>query len=693
MGHNWSLGIGLGHQLVAQLGGTSLGGAERPLTILAFVVSRASVRVRLAVPQHGVNDAGQLVDRGRDGLRYSQLGLLPAQKGTQGADGAMQRVGGQTQSRRRLLALGLVFGLMTLPPVTRLSGLSPSQEAKWPALGHFDMSVPISLSTFRAVKPSTPSIRVRSTPVIRYRGDLSRALAKRPTMAVDDRAAHVAHSPAVGYKFQNSLNQFVMIVGCAFSSLNQARARGCSVADPQHIEWLLEGVDAWNSRRVSMPFAPFLMNADIYGEFNKRGMLDHNGRVRLNRFDLRDANLAGSDLRNTDFSEAVLRRSKLYSARLDDTDFDRADLTDAEFGIVSLSHSRFPSSTLDNADLVQTHFADADLGWSQLWTAKVFPDGCVASQFDANVCRGHPISGLSSFLEVFEAIERQYGSDVVYYFRGESKVGWALRPSVMRPEPSTDDHVLRASEGRMLTDLMARRPEEFVGANSAVDEWVISQHHGLSTRFLDITKDPRIALFNACGDAAHEEATGLVYIFAVPRCLVKPFNDETVSVISNFAKLSRSDQNTILTKNGTQMAEQDPTIPIGCLYPEALRRLCKLVQEERPPFEEAMIDVRDFFRVLVVEPRQTNERLRAQSGAFLLSAFHERFEREQILKWNAETPVYANYTLTIPPNRKATVIRELSLLNVRRETLFPGLDSSAAAIIESYRQRPRPAAE
>ena len=37
------------------------------------------------------------------------------------------------------------------------------------ALGHLVMSVPTSLITFRAVYASTPSMRVRSTPVIRYR--------------------------------------------------------------------------------------------------------------------------------------------------------------------------------------------------------------------------------------------------------------------------------------------------------------------------------------------------------------------------------------------------------------------------------------------------------------------------------------------------------------------------------------------
>ena len=49
------------------------------------------------------------------------------------------------------LALGLVLELITLPPVMRLLGLSPNQEAKCFALVHFVMSVPISLTTLSAV--------------------------------------------------------------------------------------------------------------------------------------------------------------------------------------------------------------------------------------------------------------------------------------------------------------------------------------------------------------------------------------------------------------------------------------------------------------------------------------------------------------------------------------------------------------
>ena len=53
--------------------------------------------------------------------------------------------------------------------MTRLLGLNPSHEAKCLAVGHLVISAPTSLITFNAVQASTPLIRVRSTPVIRYR--------------------------------------------------------------------------------------------------------------------------------------------------------------------------------------------------------------------------------------------------------------------------------------------------------------------------------------------------------------------------------------------------------------------------------------------------------------------------------------------------------------------------------------------
>ena len=118
--------------------------------------------------------------------------------------------------------------------------------------------------------------------------------------------------------------------------------------------------------------------------------------------------------------------------------------------------------------------------------------------------------------------------------------------------------------------------------------------------------------------------------------------------------------------------------------PEAERILHQLIRQEKPYFEDR-IDPRDLYQVFVVEPQLVSERIRAQAGAFLVSAFHERFERDEILRWNEEIPVYAHYKLTISGDCKDSILKELQLLNVTRETLFPGLDSSAASVTGSYR--------
>ena len=78
------------------------------------------------------------------------------------------------------------------------------------------------------------------------------------------------------------------------------------------------------------------------------------------------------------------------------------------------------------------------------------------------------------------------------------------------------------------------------------------------------------------------------------------------------------------------------------------------------------------------------ERLRAQSGAFLISAFHERFERDRIVGWNESIPSYHHCSLKIPPGCKSRILKELELLQVTRETLFPSLDETAKAVTVSH---------
>ena len=459
------------------------------------------------------------------------------------------------------------------------------------------------------------------------------------------------------------------------------------MVDETHIAWLLEGVDAWNARRDSLDFQPNFWSADIYRAFQESGKLNNNGEVPLYRYNLDNAIFNGAILSKVDFMDAKLRGAKFTGASFSKTNFFQADLTDAEFSVGSLGGANLSCTTLKRTGLVQTNLTGADLTWSQFWQARLYPESTLSSRSKSEIHNDGRLNSISELIERCFEIRNQ-NKDFTLYFRGERDHTWDLQPSVMRPS-GEGEFKLRTNESEMLSELMSRRPEDFTGMSSALEQLVIAQHFGLKTRLLDVSMNPCVALFSACDDrdsagkALDNSKDGRLHVFAVPRLLVKPFDSDTISIITNFAKLGRGFQSLLLGKTGSESLNQDPNEPLRYLYSEAMRLIYHFIRQEKPHFEDR-IDPRDFFRVFVVEPKQSFERIRAQAGAFLISAFHERFEREEILRFNKEIPVYEHYTLTVPRTSKVEILQELRLLNFTRETLYPSLDEVANAVTQRF---------
>ena len=101
------------------------------------------------------------------------------------------------------------------------------------------------------------------------------------------------------------------------------------MANPQHVEWLREGVAAWNQRRRRSPFTPDLSSEDL------TRVLGGNEREDIRKISVRlpKVNLMLANLRN-----ATLRDTDLRAAHLSKADFTNANLVGSNFSGASGRH-------------------------------------------------------------------------------------------------------------------------------------------------------------------------------------------------------------------------------------------------------------------------------------------------------------------------------------------------------------------
>ena len=414
--------------------------------------------------------------------------------------------------------------------------------------------------------------------------------------------------------------------------------------DPEHLEWFFESVDDWNARRKCDDFCPRLSGADLESEFFKR--------------------------RESSDVEPVFRNINLFNADLGDANMSHLDLQDANLALANLEDTRLWFANLAGANLTN----------SKPWLASLFPPRDLGTIQDEPLREtaidslDDAICEVGDLLRIVRKLKNECYTDdkIELYFRGESCTEWDLEPSVMR------DENYRKNEAEMLTELATRQPDAFDGLHTYFARLVIAQHYRMPTRLLDISENPLVALYNACIAHRHEDVPckndGRLHIFGTPKSIVKSFNSDAISVISNFTRLSRPEQDLLLGRKTQQVNSR--------IYRRTLRRLNHFIREEKSYFADR-IDPIDLFRVYVVRPQQSFVRIRAQSGAFLMSAFHERFERWKLRKID-NMPTYDHFIVEIPYRKRKELICELKQLNVTEEVLMPGLESAANAIKQRY---------
>jgi hypothetical protein len=283
---------------------------------------------------------------------------------------------------------------------------------------------------------------------------------------------------------------------------------------------------------------------------------------------------------------------------------------------------------------------------------------------------------LTDFIGAFA----QYSSGSAYLkcFRGQRDSSWPNVAGIFRP----DLKELLKNEKRAVRDLISVHPNEFASDETMFDKLVRMQHFGLPTRLLDVSLNALVALYFATDPRPRggKSSDGMVTGFLIPPKREKYFDSDSVSCLANLANMTSEEKTEINRLRKDLKGDISSAGNITKFNKNAvIERLHQFIRSEKSYFLP-IIDPIDLFKPYYVQPKMSNRRILAQTGAFILYGI------------NPPKKMYFPDTIDetqfiVPQSEKSHIRQALENLGINESTLFPEIDKAAARIKNQYRKK------
>ena len=243
-------------------------------------------------------------------------------------------------------------------------------------------------------------------------------------------------------------------------------------------------------------------------------------------------------------------------------------------------------------------------------------------------------------------------------------------------------------EHKLMQIPLQKSPTEFRDLNSMFDIMTKYQHYGMCTRLLDLTTNPLVALFFACkthGVEKYDTEDGEVekepygVIYYTDKYYPSQAKDTGIQIISALASYDLEKENTLLDILEKLNHDQIIDEKTKNHWLENYSEFVKIIQSN-----------------YMVMPTYTNERLRKQSGVFLLSSlfsFNKEYDISKSVISKAKGKLKEEFNETyflVSGENKESILKELDLYNINEATLFPELEHQLSYIKYANRNQVNP---